>query len=253
MCRDAPIGRQTATCASPVSTPYRATVDYDRFVAGFDRALGTNSVAHALAKQPTAASISAGVHRPPVLTEDPRSPRNHLEASSYFTLGERADDVGANGGYAILQSSVTDRVKRVNLIGHSFGCRVEIGGAAEGDCDQRADLGAGQDRLPPLGVGRALERVEARGGDPMHPHVDRIHVAAHAIGDHGTWVPTGRLGDDAVALVQADRQGRGAQLGLQDAAFAGTHATKGEPPRQRCKARRIAPSYHALSIKLDGH
>jgi hypothetical protein len=37
----------------------------------------------------------------------------------------------------------------------------QIRGATEGDCDQRAGLGTGQDRLPPLGVGRALERVEA--------------------------------------------------------------------------------------------
>jgi hypothetical protein len=103
---------------------YRAMVDYDRFVAGFDRALGTDPVARVLTKQPTEAFISAGVHWPSVLTEDPGSPLNYLEASSYFTMGERADDVGANGGYAILQSSVADRVKRVNLIGHSFGCRV---------------------------------------------------------------------------------------------------------------------------------
>ncbi len=72
-------------------------VGYDRFVARFDRALGTDSVARALAKQPTAAFISAGVHRPSVLTEDAGSPRNYLEASSYFTMGERADDVGTRG------------------------------------------------------------------------------------------------------------------------------------------------------------
>lgn len=104
-----------------------AMVDYDRFTAGFDRALGTDPTTRQLARQAMGAFLSTGVHWPSVLTEDPGSVLNYLQASSYFTMRERADDVGVNGGYAILQSAIPTaaaRAARVNLIGHSFGCRV---------------------------------------------------------------------------------------------------------------------------------
>lgn len=101
-----------------------AMIDYDRFTAGFDRALGTDDTARALVQKTMGTFISAGVHWPSVLTEDSVSPLNYLEASSYYTMRERADDVGSNGGYAILRSAVGPQVTRVHLIGHSFGCRV---------------------------------------------------------------------------------------------------------------------------------
>src|SRR5579859_1957175 len=101
-----------------------AMVDYDRFTAGFDRALGTDSNARALVNATMGPFISTGVHWPSVLTEDSGNPLNYLEAASYYTMRERADDVGNNGGYAILRSAVGPQVIRVQLIGHSFGCRV---------------------------------------------------------------------------------------------------------------------------------
>lgn len=99
-------------------------IDYDRFTAGLDRAFGTDATTRALAQKEVETFISAGLHWPSVLTEDSGSPLNYLQASSYYTMRERADDVGSSGGYAILRSTVDPRVTRVHLIGHSFGCRV---------------------------------------------------------------------------------------------------------------------------------
>ncbi|HKX17363.1 MAG TPA: hypothetical protein VJT33_05070 [bacterium] len=101
-----------------------AMVDYDRFTAGLDRALGTDPATQQLVRQNIGTFISAGVHWPSVLTEDATNPLNYLEAASYYTMRERADDVGSNGGYAILHSALGPKVTRAQLIGHSFGCRV---------------------------------------------------------------------------------------------------------------------------------
>jgi hypothetical protein len=64
------------------------------------------------------------------------------------------------------------------------------------------------------------------------------------------------LGDDAVAVVQADGQGRGAQLGPQDPALAGTHATKGKRTHGNLGSNdvrcvELLMLYHVLPIKLE--
>lgn len=73
------------------------------------------------------------------------------------------------------------------------------------------------DQLPGLsGVGdRATGWRDGNKMSLLHPQVDGVHVAPHTIGDHGAGVPACGLGNDPVPLVQADGQGRGAELGLQ--------------------------------------
>jgi hypothetical protein len=63
-----------------------------------------------------------------MLSESQDSVVNFLEATSFFTMQQRADSVGRHAGYSLLRLMI-ERQKagqpyRFNLIGHSFGCRV---------------------------------------------------------------------------------------------------------------------------------
>jgi hypothetical protein len=110
-----------------------ASADYNRFSIGFAKTLQT------LGKQdpPTLAKLGQGFsglaaafYWPSVLSENPGSLLNLLEATSFFTMQGRADAVGANGGYALLRLLIEARhgqpPLRFHLIGHSFGCRVVL-------------------------------------------------------------------------------------------------------------------------------
>ena len=150
-----------------------AMLDYDRFTAGFDRALGTDPMTQGLVHQPMSTFLATGIHWPSVLTEDSLSALNYLEASSYFTMRERADDVGTNGGYAVLrsalpalQSAPAPAAARLNLIGHSFGCRVVCSALA------KFLVGLGPNDLPRLRVSIVLLQAAFDQGDlsPQGPY-----------------------------------------------------------------------------------
>jgi hypothetical protein len=102
-----------------------AMLDYDRFIAGFTRCLLTDPYVRGLTAPPIGNYLAAGMHWPSVLTEDLVSVLNYAEALTFFTMRARADTVGENAGYATLHVVLeNDTVRRFNLIGHSFGCRV---------------------------------------------------------------------------------------------------------------------------------
>jgi hypothetical protein len=69
-----------------------------------------------------------GIHWPSMLDDDPVNPLNHIQLLTYYTMEKRADDVGDEGLYAILQLILKARPSqtslRLNLFGHSFGCKV---------------------------------------------------------------------------------------------------------------------------------
>jgi hypothetical protein len=73
--------------------------------------------------------LAVGIHWPSMLSDDQRSVANFLEATSFFTMQQRADSVGRHAGYALLRlllQARKSRPLRFNLIGHSFGCRVVL-------------------------------------------------------------------------------------------------------------------------------
>lgn len=75
-------------------------------------------------------TIGIGIHWPSSITEDPTSPLNDLQVLTFFTMEHRADQVGQNAVYTILRLLLNARVDpaspplRINVVGHSFGCRV---------------------------------------------------------------------------------------------------------------------------------
>jgi hypothetical protein len=102
-----------------------AMVDYDRFIAGFTRCLLTDPFVQGLGAPASGSYLAAGMHWPSVLTEDAVSVLNYAQALSFFTMRARADTVGENAGYATLYVALQNNtLRRLHLIGHSFGCRV---------------------------------------------------------------------------------------------------------------------------------
>jgi hypothetical protein len=72
-----------------------------------------------------------GIHWPSTLSEDNGSLPQAFEPVSYYQMGSRANQVGANGLFASIRRTLRVRQEkgeghpfRLTLIGHSFGCRV---------------------------------------------------------------------------------------------------------------------------------
>jgi hypothetical protein len=72
--------------------------------------------------------LGLGLHWPSTLSEDQTSVLNVAEATSFFSMEYRADDVGETGVYALLCLLIDGRdggaPLRFHFLGHSFGCRV---------------------------------------------------------------------------------------------------------------------------------
>jgi hypothetical protein len=108
--------------------------DYNDFSIGFARTLETLILQNPnpLPNIPprSFSALSIGVHWPSMLSEDDNSVVNFAEASSFFTMEYRADDVGQTAGYALLRLLLQSRQGatpfRFHLLGHSFGCRVVL-------------------------------------------------------------------------------------------------------------------------------
>jgi hypothetical protein len=74
-------------------------------------------------------SLGIGIHWPSEITEDPDSPLNALELFTFYSMEQRADNIGRNAVYAMLRLILTARAAstmklRLFLLGHSFGCKV---------------------------------------------------------------------------------------------------------------------------------
>lgn len=78
--------------------------------------------------QPPINPFLIGLHWPSMLVDDPKSWLDKAEALSFYTMEKRADDIGEEGLYAVLRllflAAPQDKPVRINLFGHSFGCKV---------------------------------------------------------------------------------------------------------------------------------
>ncbi|BAY10325.1 alpha/beta hydrolase [Calothrix sp. NIES-2098] len=75
--------------------------------------------------------LGIGIHWPSMLSEDSNNIENYLQALSFYTMERRADAIGANAGYAVMRllieslQAIPSKIPlNINLIGHSFGCKV---------------------------------------------------------------------------------------------------------------------------------
>src|SRR4029077_20322223 len=113
------------------NTASSASAEYNVFSIGFAKTL--QGLASANPSQcpkfgGAFSPLALAIHWPSMLSEDQSSVVNFLQATSFFTMQQRADSVGRHAGYSLLRLMIeqqrNDRPFRFNLIGHSFGCRV---------------------------------------------------------------------------------------------------------------------------------
>ncbi|MBV8804409.1 MAG: DUF726 domain-containing protein [Sinobacteraceae bacterium] len=114
------------------NTASSASAQYNIFSLGFAKAL-QGLVCSSPAQWPKIGAafqpLELAIHWPSMLSKDQESVVNFLEATSFFTMQQRADSVGRHAGYSLLRLMIERqkdgrRPYRFNLIGHSFGCRV---------------------------------------------------------------------------------------------------------------------------------
>ncbi|MBV8216470.1 MAG: alpha/beta hydrolase [Verrucomicrobia bacterium] len=76
---------------------------------------------------PQTSPLLIGIHWPSIIDDDPSSTLNLLEPFTFYQMQKRADDIGDEGLYTILRLILAPAHVanlRINLIGHSFGCKV---------------------------------------------------------------------------------------------------------------------------------
>jgi hypothetical protein len=100
---------------------------YNLFSVGFANFV-RSAIANNIALAAPTTALNIGIHWPSMLSEG-SSIANLLEAASFFTMEKRADDVGETGVYALLVTMLNQRQTgtnffKINMIGHSFGCKV---------------------------------------------------------------------------------------------------------------------------------
>jgi hypothetical protein len=117
----------------------QAMIDYNRFIMGF----APFGISQHTDDRP---SLGLGVHWPAVVSEDSNALMTALQPFTYFNRSKMADQVGAQGGYALLRLMLEARrdagvdPPRLHLIGHSFGCKVACS-ALEAIAETFADTG----------------------------------------------------------------------------------------------------------------
>ena len=104
----------------------KAMQDYNHFTVGFAKMVA--EIAAAGAADVGSPALAIGVHWPSMISEDPGALVNSFELATFYTMEKRADNIGENAGYMILRI-LFERgagLKTINLVGHSFGCKVVL-------------------------------------------------------------------------------------------------------------------------------
>ncbi len=70
--------------------------------------------------------LGVAIHWPSMIDDDSQAVVDNFEAFSFYTMGQRANIVGANAVYALLRLVIQESpaTPKIHFIGHSFGCRV---------------------------------------------------------------------------------------------------------------------------------
>lgn len=109
----------------------RALNEYNRFSVDFSKyARELDDLKPDLFSNKPQDSLAIGIHWPSEITENPDSDLNKAQMLTFYT--NRADAVGKNAVYSILRLMLRSRLgdgcraPRINLLGHSFGCKVVL-------------------------------------------------------------------------------------------------------------------------------
>jgi len=115
----------------------QAMTDYNHFVVDLTRCLLQIAPAPPFDLTLPRSSFPIALHWPSMISEDPGSLANAAELATFFSMGKRADVVGQHGVSSLVRMlyndwnpPTSDMKLRLNLIGHSFGCRVVCSGLA---------------------------------------------------------------------------------------------------------------------------
>jgi hypothetical protein len=105
-----------------------ASENYNRFSLGLVAKLRAAAASGTLSGIP-AEFLAVGLHWPSKASDDrgPGGLPNLIQPLTFYAMEKRADDVGETGVYAMVRTIVNERGERpltVNLLGHSFGCKV---------------------------------------------------------------------------------------------------------------------------------
>lgn len=111
----------------------RALNEYNRFSVDFAKyARKLGDLRPEVFAKPPQDSFAVGIHWPSQITEDPNSELNKAQLLTFYTMEHRADSVGKNAVYSVLRIMLSSRAAegcappRINLLGHSFGCKVVL-------------------------------------------------------------------------------------------------------------------------------
>jgi ABC-type amino acid transport substrate-binding protein len=105
---------------------------YNRFSIEYNKSNIDLIAAHGniFTQMPTANSLGVGIHWPSMITENENDPLTYLQQLTFYTMDKRAGTVGEHGLYAVLRLILSNPQLqrypqvRLNLLGHSFGCKV---------------------------------------------------------------------------------------------------------------------------------
>jgi hypothetical protein len=111
------------------TTATDSMADYSRFSVEFLRTL--MALSPLVIPSSPKSSFGVGVHWPSTLSEDNHEIVNLFEPLTFYRMEKRSDEVGSQAVFALLKLMYQVRERspkqtklRLNLLGHSFGCRV---------------------------------------------------------------------------------------------------------------------------------
>jgi hypothetical protein len=125
----------------------RALADYNQFTIEFAaHAARLSAAASPALTHPPGSTLAVAIHWPSMISDDDRALVNKLEPFSFYTMGHRANQVGANAVYALLRLLIQEAptLPRLHFLGHSFGCRV-VCAAIQEILDDRATIPGGRE------------------------------------------------------------------------------------------------------------
>lgn len=103
------------------TSPQRAMQEYNQFTIEFAR-----TWLKRLAGGASPGALGIGVQWPSMIGQSPSELANVIEAVTFYQMETRANAIGVNAGYALVRSIIQEAPPRrkLNFIGHSFGCKV---------------------------------------------------------------------------------------------------------------------------------
>jgi hypothetical protein len=184
------------------NTASSAAAEYNTFSLGFAKTLqqlASITPTPCTKFTSTFSPLALAIHWPSMMSENQNSVVNFLEATSFFTMQQRADTVGRHAGYSLMrlliQKQGEARHFRFNLIGHSFGCR-SLCSALEALADDSATLANAQGNEFNVALLQAATDTDSLGAGQLYgsvqkkiPNLRMLVTTSECDKALGTWYP----------------------------------------------------------------